>query len=287
MIIVTGASGQLGSAIARKVVEKMPAHRVGVSVRDVGKAADLAALGVRVRKGDFAEPATLAHAFEGASQVLLVSSNGSATGQDTRAQHRAAIDAARAAGAERILYTSHMAVSATSAFGPMHDHAATEVMLASCGTAWTSLRNGFYASSAMMLMEDAFRTGRLEAPIDGKVSWTTHADLAEAAALILANGGFDGPTPPLTAPDALDLADLARFASELLGRPIERVVTSDDALRQKMLARGLPPRVADVALGRYLASRAGEFSAVDPTLAGLLGRAPTGMKDLLAARLRA
>lgn len=119
-----------------------------------------------------------------------------------------------------------------------------------------------------------------------KLSWTTHADLAEAAAIVLADGGFDGPTPPLTASEALDLADLARIASEVLGRPIERVVTSDDALRQRMAARGLPPRVADIALGLYVASRSGEFAAVDPTLARLLGRAPIPMKDVLASRLR-
>jgi uncharacterized protein YbjT (DUF2867 family) len=179
-----------------------------------------------------------------------------------------------------------MAVSPTSAFGPMHDHAATEAMLASSGMAWTSLRNGFYASSALVLIEPSFETGRLEAPADGPVSWTTHDDLAEAAAIVLAKGGFDGPTPPLTASAALDLADLAQIASEILGRPITRVVTTDDALRERLAARGMPLRVAEIALGLYVASRAGEFRAVDPTLARLLGRAPQSMKDLLAARLR-
>jgi uncharacterized protein YbjT (DUF2867 family) len=61
------------------------------------------------------------------------------------------------------------------------------------------------------------------------VSWTTHADLAEAAAIILADEGrIDGPTAPLTAPDALDLADIAGIATELTGRTIRRVVTDDD-----------------------------------------------------------
>jgi len=46
---------------------------------------------------------------------------------------------------------------------------------------------------------------------DGKVSWTTHADLAEAAAIILADGRFDGPTPALTGSQALDLSDLANL----------------------------------------------------------------------------
>lgn len=283
MIIDTGATGQLGRAIVEKLIERVPASGVGVSVRDVAKAAPLAAAGVRVRSGDFDQPEALRHAFEGATQVLIVSSNARAYGGDTLAQHRTAIAAARAAGARRIVYTSHMAASAASAFPPMLDHAATEAMLAESGLAWTALRNGFYAASGLALMGDALTTGVLEAPADGAVSWTAHADLAEAAAIVLADEGrYDGPTPPLTGSQALDLAAIASIASEL-GRPVRRVVISDDDLRARMAAHGAPAPRAAIALGLYHASRRGEFAAVDPTLARLLGRAPVTMRDLLAA----
>jgi NAD(P)H dehydrogenase (quinone) len=67
-------------------------------------------------------------------------------------------------------------------------------MLAECGVAWTSLRNGFYASSAMMQVEPAIKSDVIEIPEDGRVSWTSHSDLAEATAAILDNEGcFDGP----------------------------------------------------------------------------------------------
>ncbi len=133
MIIVTGASGQLGRAIVEKLVERVPVSQVGASVRDPEKASTLAAL--RVRRGDFADPASLSDAFEGATQVLIVSSNASAYGGDPLAQHRAAIEAARAAGAGRVVYTSHMAASSASLFPPMLDHAATEEMLSQSGLA--------------------------------------------------------------------------------------------------------------------------------------------------------
>ena len=123
MIIVTGATGKLGRAIALQLLDRMPAAQIGASVRDVQKASDLEALGVRVRRGDFDEPETLLHAFEGASQVLIISSNARQYSGDTLKQHRNAIDAARIAGARRIVYTSHMAASASSAFPPMLDHA--------------------------------------------------------------------------------------------------------------------------------------------------------------------
>lgn len=286
MIIVTGATGQLGGAIVEKLVERIPATQVGASVRDPQKANDLVALGVRVRRGDFAEPATLSHAFEGATQVLIVSSNAASYGGDPLGQHHSAIEAALAAGAGRIVYTSHIAASSASAFPPMLDHAATEEMLRQSGLAWTALRHGFYAESGIAFMGDALETGVLEAPADGKVSWTAHADLAEVDAIILADEGrYDGPTPPLTGSQSLDLADLANIASELRAQPVDRQTVPDADLRAKMVARGMPERYADLALGFYRASRHGEFAVVSPTLEQLLGRSVISMRDLIAKKV--
>lgn len=283
MIIVTGATGQLGRLIAEQLISRVPAGQIGVSVRDPQKAADLAALGVRVRPGDFSDPASLPHAFEGATQVLLVSSNARAHGGDPLAQHAAAIEAARMVGARRVVYTSQIASSHTSAFAPALDHAATEDMLAASGLAWTALRHGFYASSALGMMGRAFQTGLLETPADGPVAWTAHADLSEAAAILLADEGrYDGPTPPLTGSQALDFSDLTALASQVLGRPIRHEVFPDDELAARM---NVPAGAAEFLLGLYRASRAGEFAPADPTLGRLLGREPITMHTLMARQL--
>jgi NAD(P)H dehydrogenase (quinone) len=283
MIIVTGATGKLGHAIVENLASRVPAGGVGASCRDPAKATDLVARGVRVRRGDFADPESLGEAFEGATQLLMVSSNVRAQGGDTLAQHRNAIAAARAAGVQRIVYTSHMAASPTSAFPPMRDHAATEELLRDSGIAWTALRHGFYASSGIAMLGGALESGRLETTADGLVTWTAHADLAEAAAVLLARGGLeDGPTPPLTGSQALDFGELATIASDLRGRPIARVVLTDEALREKMIANGAPAAAIDMVLGLYRAARNGEFSASDPTLERLLGRPPMTMRALMA-----
>ena len=285
MIIVTGATGQLGHAVVLELLKLLPASEIGVSIRDPQKASDLAGKGVRVRQGDFADPASLLRAFEGATQVLMVSSNARAYGGDPLAQHQAAIEAARSCGVSRIVYTSQIAASPTSAFPPAVDHAATEERLRQSGLAWTSLRNGFYASSGLMSMGNSLETGLLEAPADGKVAWAAHADLAEAAALILANPGrYEGPTPPLTGSQALDLADLAAIATEL-GRPVQRAVFADEELGAKLEARGMPAGAARFMLGNFIASRNGEFGPVDSTLEQLIGRSPTTMRDLIATKL--
>ena len=128
-------------------------------------------------------------------------------------------------------------------------------------------------------------TGEIAAPEDGPVSWTAHADLAEAAAVALVDGGPDGPTPALTGSEALDLADIARIAGEMTGRPITRTVVSDADYRDGLLARGLPGSAADMLLGLFVASRQGEFAAVDPALERLLGRPPLTVRDVLRDRV--
>ena len=140
MIIVTGATGQLGAAITDRLVGRVPAVEVGVSVRDPEQARPLADRGVRVRHGDFDDPATLPHALEGATQVLIVSTP--VVGERKRRQHRAAIDAAVAAGAERIVYTSHMARAGPRGSWPCMTMLRRKRCFGRSGVAVTSLRNG-------------------------------------------------------------------------------------------------------------------------------------------------
>ena len=285
MIIVTGANGQLGRQIVGRLLTRVPAAQVGVSVRDAGKAQALADRGVRVRQGDFADAASLAHAFEGASQVLIVSVD--KMGEEAVKQHRAAIDAAVAAGARRILYTSHMGASASSRFEACRDHAADEGALRASGVPFTALRNGFHAASAAQFLGHAAASGVIALPADGPVCWTAHEDLADAAAAVLADEGrFDGPTPPLTAARALDFDEIAGIASEITGRTITRTTVTDEEFREHLTAGGVPAGATDQLLGIFAASRAGEFSTPDPTLAALLGREPTPLSTVLRSLLR-
>lgn len=215
--------------------------------------------------------------------MLIISAND--TGGDAVRMHRTAIGAAKAAGARRILYTSHMASFPTSLFLPMSDHAATEAALRDSGAAFTSLRNGFYATTVLRLLGGALQTGELAAPEDGPVSWTSHPDLAEAAAIALTGDDLDGLTPALTASEALDLAEVAAIASEVAGRPIRRVVVTDAEYQAGLVAHGVPQSAAGMFVGMFAASRQGEFARVDPTLARLIGRPPISVRDFLKAAI--
>ncbi|MGC4758116.1 NmrA family NAD(P)-binding protein [Micromonospora trifolii] len=282
MIVVTGATGQLGSQIVERLLDRLPPDAVGVSVRDVDRAAALAERGVRVRAADFTDPATLGHAFEGADKVLVVSA--AIRGSGAIAANHAAIDAARDAGANRILYTSHQAASRASLFAAQPTHAAAEEHLAGLGVPFTALRNGFYASTLSFSIGTALETGQLVAPADGPVSWTAHADLAEAAAVALTEDGvLDGVTAPLTASEMLDLEAVAALLSDITGRTVERVVVKDDEWRTAAIERGMPAGAADFTLGMYRAARGKEFAVTDPTLETVIGHRPVPVRTVLEA----
>jgi NAD(P)H dehydrogenase (quinone) len=283
MIIVTGATGALNGATVEHLLTRVPADQLGVSVRDVAKASHLAERGIRVRYGTYDDPAALLDSFEGAEQVLLVSSNDPHA--DQADLHRTAIDAASAAGAKRILYTSHQHVGADSSFHPAREHAATEAILADSGVAWTALRNGFYAHSLDWLLGPWQQTGVIAAPADGPVSWTDRTDEAEAAAIILAGQHrFDGPVT-LTAGNAVTFGEIGQIISRLTGRDIQRVVVDDERWIAEQVMQGSTEPMARLMLGFFQAAREGHFAQVDPLLAELLGREPRTITDLLADRI--
>ncbi|MFF4658840.1 NAD(P)H-binding protein [Streptomyces sp. NPDC001381] len=285
MLIVTGATGRLGSLIVNRLLEQVPADRIGVSVRDVGKAAHLAERGVRVRAGDFTDPDSLKHSLEGAERVLVVSA--AIRGGAAVSANRAAIDAAREAGARHILYTSHQAASPTSLFPPQKVHAATEEHLQRQGVPWTALRNGFYASTLERHIGAALRTGILAVPQDGPVSWTAHEDLAEAAALALTGGhALEGVTPPLAAPHALDFTDVAGILSRITGRTVTRTVVEDDEWISAAVATGMPRPAAEFALTMFTAARGGEFHAAGPALEAVVGHPAKSVHEVLEAAVR-
>lgn len=286
MLIVTGASGHLGRKIVENLLHYVSADRIGISVRDPENVADFAARGIRVRHGNYSDAKSLRHAWEGAERLLLVSSNAAATGGDPLTQHKTAINVARELDVERVFYTSQMSSSMTSHFPPSRDHAATERMLADSGIAWTALRHGFYAQSALQMNARGFEAGRLTAPEDGKVAWTTHDDLAAVdAALLAGDDVIDGPTPPLTGSEALDLEDLTQLMGSVTSKQISRVVISEQDFEIGARGAGATDRMIAIMLGYYRAARAGEFATVDPMLARILGRAPERMSSFFPANL--
>lgn len=279
MIVVTGATGGLGGAAVEHLLQRVPAERIGASVRDVGRARHLVDRGVRVRQGSYEDPTALRESFEGAEQVLLVSGNDPTA--DLVALHGNAIEAAVAAGVQRVVYTSQHAATSENPYPPSQFHLATEAMLADSGIAWTSLRNAAYGPLERVT-GPWWQTGKIAQPADGPVPYTDRADVAEATAAVLAaDHQHDGPVT-LSAPTAVTFDDLAEIASRLTGSTVERVVVDDEQWIADEVANGVPPEAAGFMLTWYQAARAGHFAETDPLLSELLGREPRSVAERLA-----
>lgn len=282
-IVVTGATGGLGSDVIEQLLNLAPPSDLGVSVRRVEAAQHLAVRGVRVRQGDFDSPATLDRAFEGAERVLVISTR-TLDNHARFVQHRNAIDAARRCGVEHIYYTS-VVQRPGSLFDLAAGHFETEAYLAQTDLKSTVLRNGHYIENLPMLLGASVATGDLALPADGPTAWVSRVDLAEGIARVMLGGEYAGEALVLTGPEALDFGRIAKIAGAVVGRTVSRRVISSEAYQQALVSRGVPaPAAAALATG-FASRAAGELAVVDPKLDEIVGRPLRTVAEVLPALL--
>lgn len=288
MILVTGATGQLGQRVVARLSARLPdagAGRLAVSVRDPSRATDLAARGIEVRHGDFEAPETLASAFAGVERLVLVSTDGPRAAR--LARHRNAIDAARAAGVARLYYTSFLDADAASPGEFAQVHAATEAMLAASGLDCTMLRNGLYADLLPMVFAGSSATGVLRLPAgDGRVSYVSRSELAEAIAAAVLAPRLGKRLYELTGQTACDYRELAAKVGAATGRRLRYEPQSEDAYAAGLEARGLPAWLARALANMHTAAAGGRFARTTHDFAALVGHPPKSIDCLVAEFFR-
>ncbi|HWJ79074.1 MAG TPA: NmrA family NAD(P)-binding protein, partial [Niallia sp.] len=145
-LLITGATGKLGSKIVQFLLKTIPAEQLAVSVRNPEKAENLRTLGVDVRHGDFDEPQTLDTAFAGIDRLLIISADGDT---ETRIrQHSNAVSAAERAGVKFIAYTSIANAQESTNF-LAEVHKATENAIEKTGIPYSFLRNNWYLENEL------------------------------------------------------------------------------------------------------------------------------------------
>jgi len=285
-VVVAGASGHLGRRVAEILLGQIAPSELVLSTRTPEALEDLAARGAVVRHGDYSRPETLAEAFGGGKTLLLVS----ATDLERRvAQHRAAVEAAAAAGIERIVYTSGLRPEPANPAVVAASHHATEQAVIESGVAWTFLRNSLYAN---FQVADAVRCLAAGTFVhnrgDGRVAYVSREDCAAAAAAVLSTSGHEQVAYDITGPAAFSAAELASLYTELGGRPIEVVDLDDETFKAGIIgdATGDDHLVYGAGLvtsfGRSI--REGYQSACTNAVAELTGREPRALRDVLEAR---
>ncbi len=277
---VTGATGHLGRRAVEELLGRGVAAGDVVAVARRPEAADgLAARGVQVREGDYSRAETLPTALAGVDRLLLVS--GSEPGQRV-AQHRAVIEAAAAAGVQRIVYTS-IAHADTSTNPLAEEHRGTEEVLRGAGVPATVLRNSWYVENYTSQIETYLATGEiLGAAGDGRVSIAPRADYAVAAAAALLADDEDTVVRELGGP-GVTLADLAAAVSEVTGTTVRYRDLSVDELVAALQGAGLDAGTAGFVAAIDTSIARGELDTGDADLAALLGRPVTPLAEAVRA----
>ena len=262
MILITGASGTVGSEVVKALGGSAAKVRAGYRTRpqNIPKGVESVAL-------DFDKPETIRPALAGVETVFLLST--------MVEPERKVVDEAKRAGVKRIVKLSvNGAAEEGFTFGRWHR--AVERHLEASGVPWTFLRPAGFMQNFFNYMGETIRkqSAIYTSAGNGAGAHIDARDIGAAAARVLTGKGHEGKAYALTGPQALPYAQAAEILSRVLGREIKYVPITHEQMKQGALAAGMPPVYVDalVDLDRYYA--AGRMTAVTPTVKELTGRDP-------------
>jgi NAD(P)H dehydrogenase (quinone) len=271
-IAVTGATGGLGGRVARGLAERGVQQRL--IVRDPARAPQLPGADVSVAAYEDSE--AMARALEGTNTLLLVSGP---EDPDRATLHRKAVEGARLAGVERIVYTSFMGAAPNAMFPFARDHFDTEQAVREAGISLTSMRNALYADVAPWFVG---ADGVIRAPAGhGRLAWVARTDVARLAVVLLTQPGHEGQIYDVSGPHAIDLHETARILTRATRRVITYHAETLDEARESRA--GHPDWLVNGWIGSYLMLDTGEGSVTSHTIEHLTGQGPMSLPEFLAA----
>jgi NAD(P)H dehydrogenase (quinone) len=283
-LLVTGATGKLGSKVMDVLSESVPADQLAVSVRNPEKAEDLRSRGVDVRQGDFDHPEGLDTAFTGIDRLLIISADGD---NDTRIrQHANAVDAAQRAGVKFIAYTSIANASeSTNLMAP--PHVATESAIKKTGIPYSFLRNNWYLENETGSIEGVLAGAPwVTSAGSGKTGWALQQDYAEAAAAVLSGDGHENTVYELSGP-LYTQEELVSALGDVLGKDVPVQQVTDEEYAEIMKGLGLPDFVIPIVVGIQESIRNGSLAVESSDFEKVLGRPVTplneGLKQIVDA----
>jgi NAD(P)H dehydrogenase (quinone) len=279
MILVTGATGQLGTAVVKNLLKKTSANRIAAFVRDESKASALKGKGVNIRVGSYDDTASLDKAMQGIEKVLLIAG----TDEVNRLQqHQNAVNAAKKAGVQCIAYTSRaLKDRRTLANQLMEGHFQTEDYIKASGLNYTIFRNVLYMDTIPQFVggEKVFETGIYFPTGHGQVPFALRSEMGEAIAHALLENGCSNRIYKLTGSETYSFDDVAATLSDLSGKKVGYTPAEKSAFETQMKERDTPEAMVQKVVGFLTDIKNGQEEEVSPDLENLLGRQPTSLKE--------
>ncbi|WP_339738585.1 SDR family oxidoreductase [uncultured Sunxiuqinia sp.] len=282
-LLITGATGKLGSQVLALLVEKMDVHNIAAIARDPAKLEAYQAKGVKVIQADYDQPASLDKAFEGIDTLYFVSASDI---DKRREQHENVVNAAKKAGIRHVVYTSFQRKDETpgSPIAPVAQvHLQTEQWLKESGMTYTILKHALYSDVVPMFIGDqVLETGVVYQPAgDGKVSFASRTDMAEAGVNVLTSAGHENKTYEIAGSQSYSYADVAEMLSVIGGKPVHYVAPSVEEFTKAMKDAGVSDDMIELLVMFNLGIKQGEFDVPGDTLEKLLGRKPEDLSEFL------
>ena len=248
MILVTGATGHLGTAVIQTLLEKTSANQIAALVRDESKASALKEIGVDIRVGSYDDTASLNKAMQGIEKVLLIAG----TDEENRLQqHQNVVDAARKAGVQCIAYTSRSLKDRTTLANQlMEGHFQTEDYIKKCGLSYVLFRNVLYMDAIPQFVgESVFETGINLPTGQGRVPFALRSEMGEAIAHVLLESGCSNRIYKLTGSETYSFDDIAATLSDLSGKEVDYTPAEKSAFEAQMKGRGVPEMMIERVVG--------------------------------------
>jgi len=284
MILVTGATGNLGNATIDSLLEKgYSSTNIVALVRDAEKATELKNKRITIRIGDYNNYESLVTAFAGVEKLLLISG----TDVVNRAtQHGQVVKAAKEAGVKHIFYTSFERNNDTET-SPIaflgKSHIETEKLIKASGLKYTIFRNNLYLDALPMFFgEQVLTTGIFLPAGDTKSAFALRKDMADAIANVLTGKGHENKEYSLSNSENTSIQEIAQDLTEIIGKEINYVSPPQDVYVDALTKAGVPTEYIGMFAGFAEAIKQGEFAAETKDLENLLGRKPTTAKQYLA-----
>jgi uncharacterized protein YbjT (DUF2867 family) len=269
MILITGATGHVGSELVRLLAEAgTPARAL---IHSLDKAAPIERLGLETAVGDYEQPDTLDAAMKGCDQLFLLSPP--TPRQPQQEQH--VIDAAKRAGVAHVVKQSVPWADPDAAVVFSRWHGQIEQHLAESGLAYTLLRPSNFMQNFLMSAQPVAEQGMLYGMTgEGRVGYIDTRDVAAVAAELLTSPGHQGTSYTLTGPEALTSSEVAEQLSAATGRQVRYVDIGPDAFRQALAGAGLPGWLVDGLVETHMLFAAGHAATVTDEVAKVTGRPP-------------
>jgi uncharacterized protein YbjT (DUF2867 family) len=265
MILITGATGNIGSALIQKfVAARMPVRAL---VRSPEKVKHITAPNVEIAIGDFTQPDSVSAALQGVEKLFLLSS----LEPNLPQLQQQVIQLAKQAGVQHIVKLSAENADPRSALAIYRWHGEVEHYLANSGLGWTHLRPGYFMQNLLMSSATIQAQNSLFSVQDEITAAIDARDIAAVAFEILTQSGHDQKIYHLTGAEVLSFSDMLQQLGQILGRDLQLVRLSPEDYRQGMTSAGLPEWLIDCLMEM---SGQAQTPIVEDSVSVITGRSP-------------